>query len=336
MSLISFRALLDGSMQTIYTAPSNGIIGIKASVRSVDANPVTFSAWLKTSSNDQYLLTQNQIVDDDAVIKAFSRLAMATGDQLIVQASGAASITGTVVDEAATFSTFRAFLDGSSQAVYNASTATIGIKASVRSLDVNPVTISAWLKTSTGVLYPLLLNKTVDSDTAIKAFTNQAMATGDQLIIQASGAGTGKLASLVGSVAGEASRPKIEMAPYLILGINSSHASCGSCSIGGKILTISDFVAGTSYSLNVNLNGITLSAGNIQIHKWTQVPNTSLTGRVWVADVPITGGDFNFTVPNSNFYGLSIFAKNPNKSDYYDAVCCTWDRSTRTISLRSF
>jgi hypothetical protein len=232
------------------------------------------------------------------------------------------------------FPSLRSFLDGSEQIIYTAPVnGIIGITASVRPIDDDPVTVSAWIESASGDRYSIAKDLVLDNTSKLAAFNRLVMAAGDKLIVQATGTGTGVLGDILGTAYGNDTRAIIASS-YLVLNVNSTHPSCGTCSVGGKILEIPD--SSGINTINVDLNGVTLTAGNIQIHQWRQAPNTALTGREWIADVPITGGSFDLDIPTTNFYGLSIFAKNNSNSGYYDAVCCTWNKATRTISLRSF
>src|SRR5574338_373335 len=46
----------------------------------------------------------------------------------------------------------------------------------------------------------------------------------------------------------------------------------------------------------------------IEIHRWSQEPNTALTGRTWWADLPETGGSVQITNDN-NYRRITIQAR---------------------------
>ncbi len=70
--------------------------------------------------------------------------------------------------------------------------------------------------------------------------------------------------------------------------------------------------------------GISIQSGSnaIAVYRWSATPNTGLTGKEAspIAQLPSTGGKFNLTI-DSTYKWISIFAKNPAKSNYLDGVC---------------
>lgn len=109
---------------------------------------------------------------------------------------------------------------------------------------------------------------------------------------------------------------------------NSDFASTVICTSGcttaangsGKAL---QFLAPGTYDLIIAPGfGISITSGStsIELHKWSQAPNTGLTGRVWVGAVAHTGGKLSVTI-DSTYQFISIFAKNPANSNRYDGTC---------------
>ena len=70
--------------------------------------------------------------------------------------------------------------------------------------------------------------------------------------------------------------------------------------------------------------GINIQAGAnaIAIYRWSQMPNTAMTGResTPISSLPDSGGKFNLTI-TSTFKWISVFAKNPANSNYLDGTC---------------
>lgn len=92
---------------------------------------------------------------------------------------------------------------------------------------------------------------------------------------------------------------------------------------GGKALKFKFKVGSPIISLLViNKPKLIVTPGNnsIQIHGWTQEPNTLLTGRQWIGELPSTGGTIKV---ESKYQWISIFAKNPDTSNAYDGACFT-------------
>lgn len=93
------------------------------------------------------------------------------------------------------------------------------------------------------------------------------------------------------------------------------------CSSGGKALKFKFKIDSPIIAPIVIKPKILITSGNnsIQIQGWTQEPNTGLSGRIWVADLPEIGG----TVKVKGYQWISVFAKNPNNSNQFDGVCFT-------------
>lgn len=103
------------------------------------------------------------------------------------------------------------------------------------------------------------------------------------------------------------------------------------CVLGAKAFHF--YSAHTNLSLIVEKGfdiNITSGSDSIQIHKWSQEPNTNLTGRIWVANLPNTGGKVALTIDSTHRW-ISIFAKNPSNSNRYDGVCFTLQGNTITL-----
>lgn len=105
----------------------------------------------------------------------------------------------------------------------------------------------------------------------------------------------------------------------------------GGCTLGGKAFHF--YSAHTTLQLRIEKGfdiDITTDANSIQLHKWSQEPDTNLTGRIWVADLPNTGGNATVTIDSTHRW-ISIFAKNPANSNQYDGVCFTLQGNTITL-----
>lgn len=125
--------------------------------------------------------------------------------------------------------------------------------------------------------------------------------------------------------------------------IKSSGAGGGGSSFGGVTICTGDCAIGggkafTFYAPNildlVIVPGfdivITSGATSIQIHRWSQEPNTSLDGREFVAELDATGGIAPVDI-DSTYRWISVFAKNPTNSDFFDGVCFTVSGNILTL-----
>ncbi|MBD2489002.1 hypothetical protein [Aulosira sp. FACHB-615] len=104
------------------------------------------------------------------------------------------------------------------------------------------------------------------------------------------------------------------------------------CAVGGKAFTF--YAPHTSLSLEIEVGfDITIASGtdSIQLHRWNQLPNTGLTGRQFVAELPHTGGSANAIIDSTHRW-ISIFARNPSLDfDAFDGVCFTVSGNTITL-----
>ncbi|MFK0731420.1 MAG: hypothetical protein ACFKPT_02575 [Gloeotrichia echinulata GP01] len=116
--------------------------------------------------------------------------------------------------------------------------------------------------------------------------------------------------------------------------IKSSGSSLGTVAFGGINLCNSGCTIGTKafqfYAQHTNLEliievgfdiNIAGDSNSIQVHGWSQEPNTDLIGREFIAAIADTGGKVIIPVIDSTHKWLSIFAKNPDNSNNYDGVC---------------
>ncbi|MBW4648905.1 MAG: hypothetical protein KME06_09405 [Kastovskya adunca ATA6-11-RM4] len=124
--------------------------------------------------------------------------------------------------------------------------------------------------------------------------------------------------------------------------------TCGTCALGtGKVLIFEQWEPLQAYTITVELDpglGATVGSG-VEVQRWSVEPycppppsnntNPPWTGRHWVTTLPAGGGSFQFAVP-ADCYGLSIFIRNPNNSDRFDAACLTWNQATKTLTAMSF
>lgn len=95
----------------------------------------------------------------------------------------------------------------------------------------------------------------------------------------------------------------------------------------------------TNLILNLNIqvglmsNQISQSTDSIELHRWNQEPNTSLSGRTFFKKIPHTGGIIEVPV-DSSYQWISIFARNINQGGSYDGVCFKVNKNI--VSLISF
>lgn len=70
---------------------------------------------------------------------------------------------------------------------------------------------------------------------------------------------------------------------------------------------------------NINIQS---GSSAIAIYRWSAAPNTTLSGKesLPIISLPNTGGKFNLLI-NSTYQWISVFAKNPAKSNLLDGVC---------------
>ena len=58
---------------------------------------------------------------------------------------------------------------------------------------------------------------------------------------------------------------------------------------------------------------------SIELHRWSQQPNSEMKGREWVANIPITGGSAQLSIDNQ-YRWISVFAAHP-ESENREACC---------------
>lgn len=105
------------------------------------------------------------------------------------------------------------------------------------------------------------------------------------------------------------------------------------CALGGKAFAFDSVQFGAvSIVVSPNFQGIisTYYSNAIQIHRWTQEPNSNMEGRHWLADLPYTGGEI-FLTADFAYKWVSIFARNLNQSDAFDAVCFSVNGNVITL-----
>lgn len=103
------------------------------------------------------------------------------------------------------------------------------------------------------------------------------------------------------------------------------------CTIGGKAFTF--YASNESLSLSIKVGfdiAITSGSDSIQLHKWSQEPNTNLNGREFVCSLSATGGSATVTI-DSTYRWISIFAQNPANNNFFDGVCFRVDGSILTL-----
>ncbi|MBD2437372.1 hypothetical protein [Nostoc sp. FACHB-110] len=108
-------------------------------------------------------------------------------------------------------------------------------------------------------------------------------------------------------------------------------ACTSGCAVGGKAFTF--YAPHSSIELKIEVGfdiSITSGANSIQLHRWSEEPNTALTGREFVAELPHTGGNTSVTIDGTHRW-ISVFAKNPSNSNYFDGACFTISGNTITL-----
>ncbi|MCC5618824.1 hypothetical protein LC605_27800 [Nostoc sp. CHAB 5836] len=80
-------------------------------------------------------------------------------------------------------------------------------------------------------------------------------------------------------------------------------------------------------------NQITTSNTAIQVHKWSQEPNTGNIGRIFVAAIPKTGGEV-FLAVDTDYNWITINARKIANNGTHCATCFTTSQNVAT--LRSF
>lgn len=110
----------------------------------------------------------------------------------------------------------------------------------------------------------------------------------------------------------------------------------GDCAIGGKALAFGPGWNGThTFTMAPEPTLVVADPKGIEIYGWTEEPNTGLSGRVWVADLPETGGTFEITFTGANNW-ISVFARDNFGTGDYNGACITWDNGTETITIEGF
>lgn len=106
------------------------------------------------------------------------------------------------------------------------------------------------------------------------------------------------------------------------------------CTAGGKAfafyLPYKDINLIIRPGFNIN---ITPGNDSIEIHRWSQEPNTSLSGRQFFKKISHTGGEVELDI-DSTYRWISIFARNPSNGNIYDGCC--FHMSGNLITLLSF
>jgi hypothetical protein len=98
------------------------------------------------------------------------------------------------------------------------------------------------------------------------------------------------------------------------------------CALGGKAAI---FKQPKNLTVNVN-SGVTIVGGSqIRIYRWSQLPNTGLSGMQLFGQVA-QGGQITVTMAPP-FEWISVFAQNSNKGGYYDGCCFNLNGNTITI-----
>ena len=106
----------------------------------------------------------------------------------------------------------------------------------------------------------------------------------------------------------------------------------GQCAIGGKAFQF--YAPQTNLPLLIIPSfdiAIATGTDSIQLHRWSQQPNTALTGRTFAGAIANTGGTINVTI-DSTYRWISFFARNPsNGNNAFDGVCFTMNGNVVTL-----
>ena len=103
------------------------------------------------------------------------------------------------------------------------------------------------------------------------------------------------------------------------------------CAIGGKAFMF--YAPQSSVEINIQIGfdiSITIGSDSIEIYRWSELPNISLSGMELIGNLPDTGGKINVTI-NSTYRWISIFAKNDSTGGIFDGVCFSAEGNTMTL-----
>jgi hypothetical protein len=114
--------------------------------------------------------------------------------------------------------------------------------------------------------------------------------------------------------------------------------SCGQCGTGlQKYVEFNEFSNVPIQFFVDRYDGIGSAAGIVQVHYWTDAPESSAppTSRVWLADIPPGGGSFMFQPTVGKKY-VSLYKRNPSNGNFFDAACFRYIPQSRTFLLQTF
>ncbi|KYC42056.1 hypothetical protein WA1_18820 [Scytonema hofmannii PCC 7110] len=107
----------------------------------------------------------------------------------------------------------------------------------------------------------------------------------------------------------------------------------GTCVIAGTGKAFKFYAPQPNLEITVQVSfDMTVSTGanSIQLHRWSQEPNTNLSGREFVAEMSQAGGKATVII-DSIYRWISFFAKNPSLGDNFDGCCFTVEGNTFTL-----
>lgn len=233
------------------------------------------------------------------------------------------------------------YLDGSKQIVIEAIHDNIICTSCLMRSQVSAVTFHFWKELSDGTQIQLGKSETL-SDTSSQEFLTKALPVqnGQKIVIQAIGTG-GILAHLTLSFVGIGDVTGLDSAQlsYLLAQTTfSTDIGCGGCVSGGKILDVTDYLAGGSYSLTCKVDpAVTYTAGEpLKLYYWTVTPHCppwTSSEVIWLADFadPLVGGSYVFSTLPTPFEGFMLQIEN-STTTIIDTLCSTWDNTTRTLT----
>jgi hypothetical protein len=221
-------------------------------------------------------------------------------------------------------------LDGSNQLCYNVPANMIitgGLVVKKTSGDVN---VFASIKDVNNKIRDIFPTKPLPGFIELLGFKGLSLISGDKLYISTNSSNNEILGECIISLYSDnIAGSRIEI-PHLIAQTSAS------CAVGGKLLEVIDFLPLSTYTVTIDPD-ISVSSGiNLKLYKWINTPQFS-TGNdpnmVFIGQVPDTGGEVTFQVPETDFYGFSVTAGNPSNSDNEDIACFSWDKHLRTLTI---
>jgi hypothetical protein len=222
-------------------------------------------------------------------------------------------------------------LDGSNQLCYNVPANMIITGGLVVKKTLVEVDIFASIKDVNNKIRDVFPGKPLSNFFELPGFKGLSLISGDKLYISTDSSNNEILGECIISLYSDnIAGSRVEF-PHLIAQTSES------CTVGGKLLEITDFLPLANYSVTITSNIPVSNGVNLKLYKWiTNTPQFSTRNdpnMIFVGQVPDTGGEVTFQIPETNFYGFSVTAGNPSNSDDEDAACFSWDKHLRTLTI---